>query len=361
MMREERRYELVVSAVVAAVFAAFWVVAVVTSDHPRTFDEHVQLAIIWAVLATPPVIATRLLSRAWWSSTGVRGAGTLMVPRGSGRTAVLAVVVAAVTAMIAGLLAGYLLPTMQLFAVTFAALVAAMGTVVVARLRSGRQALPDPVIAIAVVVGVFACIAVTGYFMAKHPDAAEHLSTTTAAIFGVGLAGLLWSAVIPPRMLVGNRITRGVAIVWAVLLGLGFVLASRFSGDRSGGVASYLVFVTVVIPLLGSALVAWLSRSLRGGIHAAVLATALGTPLIFVRWLLEAPHWHQNNAGLLLDSETAPIGEDLVDAIQWAFVVLPVWGLSFGVIGAALGSAWRRRARAIRESDPPPEGDTILL
>jgi hypothetical protein len=355
-----RRSEDAVPAVVAAMFAAFWVVAVVTSDHPRTFDEHVQVAINWAVLATPPVIAARLLCRAWWSGTGGRGARTLLLPRGRGWTAVLAAVVAAVTAVVAGLMAGYFFPTMQLFAVSFAALVAAMGTAVVARLRAGRQALPDPVIAIPAVVGVFACIAVTGYFLAEH-DGAAHLSPTTTALFGVGLAGLLWSAVLPPRMLVGNRVTRGVAIVWAVLLGVGFVWASRPPGDRSGGVASYLMFAAVVIPLLGSALAAWLSRSLRAGIQAAVWATALGTPPIFVRWLLEAPHWHRSNAGLLLDSHTAPIGVNLTDAIVWAIVVFPVWAVSFGVLGAALASAWRRRARVIRDLGPPPEGDTILI
>jgi hypothetical protein len=44
-----------VPAAVAGVFAAFWAVAVVVSDQPRTFDEQVQYAIGWAIFAAPPV------------------------------------------------------------------------------------------------------------------------------------------------------------------------------------------------------------------------------------------------------------------------------------------------------------------
>jgi hypothetical protein len=404
MMRAERRYELVASAVVAAVFVVFWMIAVATSDRPRTFDEHMANAVAWAVFATPSLIAARLLWRAWWLRDGARviemdgparllaavvaalhaerrergaavaaqltdvrgrwsrwrfalhSAGSLVFPRRSRRVAALGVVVVAGTAVIAWQSAGHFLPIMQV-----ALLPAAMGIVAVARLERVGHAAPDRLIAITGVAGVLACLAVTGFFLAQHPAAAEHLRPAAAALLGVVLAGLVGLALMPPRMLVGNRLARAVALVGAVALGIGFVLASRLPADRSGGVASYLLLAPVLVLFVGSAVVAWLSGSFRAGIQAAVWATTLGTAPIFVRWLLEAPHWQQNNAGLLLDSHTAPIGGNLLDAIVWTFVLLPVWGLPFGIIGAAVGSGCRRRARAIRDAGKPPEGDAIWV
>ena len=67
MKRTERRYEFVVSAAVAAVFAAFWVIVFAMGDPPEFQSQYVFSALMVAVVATLWVIAVRLLWRAWWA------------------------------------------------------------------------------------------------------------------------------------------------------------------------------------------------------------------------------------------------------------------------------------------------------
>jgi hypothetical protein len=88
-------------------------------------------------------------------------------------------------------------------------------------------------------------------------------------------------------------------------------------------------------------------RSLRSGLAAAAWATALGGLLVVVAWLAEAPRWYRQIGGLLLDADGGiGMGANLGDAIWWTLIVLALWALPLGVLGAAAGSARARRRRS---------------
>ena len=75
--------------------------------------------------------------------------------------------------------------------------------------------------------------------------------------------------------------------------------------------------------------------------------TVLGGLLIVVAWLAEAPRWYRQVGGLLLDADGGVgMGANLGDAIWWTLVVLALWALPLGVLGAAAGSVLARRRRA---------------
>jgi hypothetical protein len=67
------------------------------------------------------------------------------------------------------------------------------------------------------------------------------------------------------------------------------------------------------------------------------------------------------DARMLFDGELGErIGGNL-DGFIWVLVGIPLLGLPFGVIGAALGARpRRRRARELPEPGPQPDGHTIL-
>jgi hypothetical protein len=68
----------------------------------------------------------------------------------------------------------------------------------------------------------------------------------------------------------------------------------------------------------------------------------LGTLLIFVIGVPEALYRYGIDERLLFDGEMGyPIGMNLADSI-WVLVAIPILGLPFGVIGAAVGRRWRR-------------------
>jgi hypothetical protein len=76
-------------------------------------------------------------------------------------------------------------------------------------------------------------------------------------------------------------------------------------------------------------------------------AAALGGLLIVVAWLAEAPRWYRQGGGLLLDGEGGVgMGANLGDAIWWTLILMVLWALPQGVLGAAAGSAQARRRRA---------------
>lgn len=76
--------------------------------------------------------------------------------------------------------------------------------------------------------------------------------------------------------------------------------------------------------------------------------TALfGMLLIFAIWVPEALYRYGTDARQLLDGERGyPVGDNLRYVIWWSLVLLPVWGLPFGVIGAATGAALLDRRQA---------------
>ena len=67
----------------------------------------------------------------------------------------------------------------------------------------------------------------------------------------------------------------------------------------------------------------------------------LGAPLLIAVWLAEALRWYQRRGQLLLDGEGGfggggnLVGANLGDAIWWTLIVLVLWALPLGVLGAA--------------------------
>jgi len=72
-----RRYELAVSAAVVAVFAALWAIEFGVGDPPE--PGYMGSAVVVALVATPWVIASQLLWRAWWARTAA-GVSTMDGP-----------------------------------------------------------------------------------------------------------------------------------------------------------------------------------------------------------------------------------------------------------------------------------------
>jgi hypothetical protein len=396
-MSTDRRYEKVVSTVVIAIFAACFVITVATNEPPEFTEQYVQLAIAWVLLTTPWVIAVRLLWRAWWAQNAanlstmdgparllaaaavtlpddrrdwgaamaaeldqVQGssvrwrfaagcARAAIFPPRSNRVPVFVVAALAVVAAVtAQSVVGYALPAMRIFAITFIALVGALTTLAVARSRRVRQSAPGPTITAAGLTGVGACIGATAYFLVKHPAAAEHFPPVDAVVLAVALAGCLWLALTPPRGLATGHIAHGFGAAAALALGLGFFISSRLTINTEAGPFVWVLLAPPVIFFAGSALASALGRSFRAGVQAAVWTALVGTLLIFAISIPEAMHRYEIDGRVLGDGEMGfPVGVNLSDAI-WVLFVIPVWGLPFGVIGAAIG----RRLRGPSQSTP---------
>ena len=396
---------LVASAAAATPFAWLWVQMMANADDPLTAQVRLDMAIWMAVFAIPWAIAARLLWRAWWRQAGTElsaldGPGWLVAgaaatlpagrrdwgaamaaelaqvqdraarwrfaagcartavfpPRGS-RVAVLVAGALAVAALVATALAtGAALPAGRVFSLTFVALVGGLATLTVARSRRVGRAGPGPAVTVTALAGIAGCIAYTTHYLINfplthhgHPPVTSAtLPPVTAVVFAVGLAGCLWLALCPPRWLLPDRHARRFGIAMALALVAGFVLASRLDlrGD-GGGMMNYLLSAPPMVVLAGSAAAGASGRSFRSGLWACAWATVLAAPLIIVAWLAEAPRWYRQVGGLLLDADGGVgMGANLGDAIWWTLVVLALWALPLGVLGAAAGSALARRRRA---------------
>jgi hypothetical protein len=178
-------------------------------------------------------------------------------------------------------------------------------------------------------------------------------------VLAVALADCLWLALRPPRWLFPDRYARRFGIGMALALVAGFVLTSRLAlrgvAGLDGGMMSYLLFAPLVVVLAGSAAAGAVGRSFRAGLWACAWATVLGAPLIIAAWLAEAPRWYRQVGGLLLDADGGVgMGANLSDAIWWTLILLVLWALPLGVLGAAAGSARARRRRAREHADLPP-------
>jgi hypothetical protein len=65
-------------------------------------------------------------------------------------------------------------------------------------------------------------------------------------------------------------------------------------------------------------------------------------------WLAEALRVWERGGGLLLDGDGGGVGINLGDAIWWSLIMLLLlWVLPLGVIGAAAGSARARRRHLV--------------
>jgi hypothetical protein len=384
--RPRRRYEFALAAAVFAVFAALWVIGIVTSDPPPPQDAYLATAILLAVVATPWVAAVLLSWRAWtrkaarlstlttmdgparllaaataalpdhrrdWGAamsaelTHVQGrsarwwfaAGSartaLFPPRGSRIPVFASGALTAAAAVTTALAVGHALPAMRLFAVTFVVLVGTAGTMAVARWHHNRKAVPSPTIAATGTAGAAACIAGTAYLLAEHPTAGEQLSPPAAVILAVVLAGGLWLALTPPRALTSSRLAPALGVTAALTLGIGFLVIARSSIHTDSGPMIWLLLAPAGIFFLASTVAAAVGRSFRTGVQTAVWTALIGTLLIFAIWIPESIYRYGIDAGLLLDGDDAPIGENLADAIFF-LIAIPVLGFPFGVIGAAV-------------------------
>jgi hypothetical protein len=406
---------LAVSVAAAAPFAYLWVLQVGNAKEPLTAEVRLDMAIWMAVFGTPGVIAAQLLWRTWWRRAGVAlstldGPGWLLAaatatlpaarrdwgaamtaelgqvqggvsrwrfaagcaraavwPPGGYRAAVVAGALTFAALAAAGLATGAVLPAGRVFALTFVGLVGGLVTLAVARSgRAGRVG-PGPVVAGLGLAGVAGCIGFTTWYVAEYPlthqgyppTTSATLPPATAVVLAAVLAGCLWLTLRPPRWLLGDRQARRFGVGMAIALVAGFVLTSRL-GLRGvdlvdGDMLSYLLFAAPLVVLAGSAAAAAAGRSFHTGLWACAWATMLGGLLIVVAWLAEAPHWYRQVGGLLLDADGGVgMGANLGDAIWWTLILMTLWALPLGVLGAAAGSARARRRRAREHADPAP-------
>jgi hypothetical protein len=392
----DRNYESIVSAFVVAVFAAIAFVVVATNDPPEFNEQYVQLAIAWLLITTPWVFAARLLWRAWWAQHAARlsvmdgparlltvaisalpderrewGAAmvaeleqvqdsssrwrfaigcarTAVFPPLTGRRRVLGVaILAAISAAAVGPVVGYTLPAMRVFAVTFVALFGVLVTLAAARSRSVRQTMSCPTISAGGLLAVSACIASTAYFLIKYPEAQKHLPPAAAAIIATLLVGYLWLALAPPRELTTHSHALGLGIAAAVVLGAGFVWVARLTVHTYGGPIIWTLFAPIPILFCASAMAAAIDRSFRSGVQAAVWATLFGTLMVVALTMPEAMHRFELDGRTLGDGESGyPIGVNL-SGILWNLIQIPLVGLPFGVIGAAVGRRLRGAATSV--------------
>jgi hypothetical protein len=325
----------------------------------------------WGAAMTAELAQVQDRAARWRFAAGCARAAAF--PPGGDRAAVgVAGALAIATTAATALATGAALPAGRVFALAFVGLLGGLATLTVARSRRVARvglAGPGPAIAGLALVGIAACVAFTTWYLAEYPSTYHGLPPTTSAtlppvtavVLAVALAGCLWLALRPPRWLLPDRYARRFGIGMALTLVAGFVLTSRLAlrgvAGLDGGMMSYLLFAPVVVVLAGSAAAGAVGRSFRAGLWACAWATVLGAPLIIAAWLAEAPRWYRQVGGLLLDADGGVgMGANLGDAIWWTLILLVLWALPLGVLGAAAGSARARRRRAREHADLPPTG-----
>ena len=402
MNRTRRRLQILTAAVVVAAWAALYVVVITTA--PLNYDlatesaakVNRELALLLAVPTTLWVTAALLLVGHGWrqagaSVSGLDGPGWLLAaataalpavrrewgqamaaelaqvdggaarwrfaagcaraavfPPGGSRAAVGATGALAVAALAATALGtGAALPAGRVFALTFIGLLGSLATLAVARSRRVRPAGPGPALAGLALAGVAACLALTIYYLAKHPTYNHGLRVSlpplTAVVLAVTLAGCLGLVLRSPRWLLADRPGRWLGIAMAIVLVGGSVLVTL---PFQLGLMGYLLFAALLVVLPGSAVAAVVGRSFRSGLWACAWAVVLATPLLFATWLAAGLYWDQAGWGAVLDGE-GPLGAGLNvgDAVWWNLIHLVLWALPLGVLGAAAGSWLARRRR----------------
>jgi hypothetical protein len=296
----------------------------------------------WGVAMTAELAQVPDRAARWRFAAGC--ARTAVFPPRSHRVPVLAVATLTAAAVVVTELAvGHALPAMRAFAVTFVVLAGAMATVAVARSRQVHRPAQGPIIPVAGLAGVAACIAVTGYNLGT--DTSATLGSRHAITLAVVLAGCLWLTLAPPRALTTSKLACRVGLGVALALGAGLFLAARLNDGR--GIMDYLLSAPVAAFFIASAVVAVASRSLSAGVQTTVWATVISSLLTFAVYVVESLRWYHIHQTFLLDGDNNDIGQNLHDAVIWVLVAVPVWTLPFGVIGAALGAIGNNARQAV--------------
>jgi hypothetical protein len=213
--------------------------------------------------------------------------------------------------------------------------------VVLAVARSYRPRLPAPALVPVVVVGaaVAASIVVTVLFLRRDPAAARYLPVPAAVYLAAALAGCLWIAVTRPGRLGTDRLAAHAGAAAAVVFAAWTLLLHRLEPLQPAlPLAVPLVltpFAAFVVPAFAAGRA---GRSVRSGLRAAAWTVTAAMPLTYAVWLPEAQHRHAID-GRTLDGElVGPVGLNLEGAVLFAFGIFPLFGLAFGLAGAALGA-----------------------
>ena len=340
MNQTGRVYQRFASAVVASLFAAFWLTEYISGEPPEAGVIATMMMI--GAIALPWVIAVRIVIGASWRRTVAER------PDADGPEWLLS------AAMLA-------LPSQRqewgrAMSVELAEVVGQT-----ARWRFGlgaaRTALFPPrslsagvrragsVLSASMAVGVIGCIAVTVYFLTEHPGARELLTIKGLAAMAIVLGFGLWTILATPTLLTPSGSTRIIALTTGLILAIGYLATARYSGIDAG---VWVVFGPMIVLLLAAMIGAMWERSFGAGVRVAVWGALLGTLLMFLVGVPEAIQHYQIDQSLFFDGEGGyPIGMILADAI-WVLVAVPLLGLPYGVFGAALGERLAsRRVKAV--------------
>jgi hypothetical protein len=267
-------------------------------------------------------------------------------PAGGWPVLALVATVAGAAVWAAGPAVGLAAPGLTVFAATFTGLVAAL--VVLAVARSYRPRWPAPVLVPTVLVAaaVAAAIVATVLFLRRDPAAARHLPPPAAMYLAAGLVGCLWVAVAPPRRLGTDRFAAYGGAAGAVVFAAWTLLLHRLEPARPALPLAVLLVLTPFAAFVVPAFAAGRGgRSVRSGLRAAAWTVTAAMPLTYAVWLPEALRRHAID-GRTLDGElVGPIGLNLEGAVLFAFGIFPVFGLAFGLTGAALGARLAARNR----------------
>jgi len=401
----------VLCGLATVVAAALWQVGLIVAtgglSENRPSSYWFDFFALSLVLATPWMVAIRLLWRAWRAEatassstmdppTRLLAAATATLPEGrrdwgEAMNAELAqvparsarwrfafgcalvaifpprsnrgpIVVAAGSSAGALLLTGFTVgeafPPMRAFAMTFIGLIGAAAVVMVARSGPRPKPTSGPAVMVAGTAGVASCIVATGYLIDRYPAAALHLHAPAAILLAVILAGALWLVTSPPRVLTADRWARPVAVAVALVLGFGLLQSSRSDLRGSGrGIVGYVFFVPIAAIFMTAVVVAAGRRSLWAGVQAAVWTALLASLAFCAIAMAEAVRWYQADTSLILAGDGVPldaVGENIRN-FTYFLVLLPLFWLPFGVFGAALGRAGRARLSRGRPSGNPSD------
>ncbi len=346
MNREARRYQFAISAAVAAAFGGFWIIMWAVSEPPEFPAQYVLTALAITILGTPWVIASRILFRDWWirSVTGLTAidapalmlraavttlpenrhewgaameteltqavgsaprwrfalgcAHTALIPPRSNRTPlIVAAAISIVSVAVAAPAVGYVLPAMQIFAVTFVALV---GVVVMFTLARSRRITHSVASTLVNVAGVVTCVGLTAYFLHTHSDASAQFSPAVSIFLAIMLSACVWISLNANS----NRVALAVGLSAACVFGLGYFIASRMTVNTNAGPLIWIIFAPHAIFFTASMIATAATRSFGAGVQTAMCSAPAGTLLIFAISLPEAMRRYAIDGRLLSDGES---------------------------------------------------------